>query len=332
MEDRIIELLDNFLGSYDKYSNGWYSYNCPCCAEENNNTPDDKYNLEVYIDLNSRGCGGYHCWKCGDINGTKGMLTKLFKKYGGHEIYDEFVKIVKEYRASRRYEFGKYGESLLNEFDEDVTLMLPERCKSVEKDGDAYEYLLSRGITDYIIHEYNIMCLGNDAYGQYRNRVVIPSYDSFGTLNFWVARDYTGNSKRKVMNPKKSKTEIVFNEGKINWYEPLTIVEGPFDHIVTPNSVPLLGKSLDDTYELYNEIIKKSRSDIRIFLDDDAIKDSYKLYKLLNRGKLSGRIYVVETPDGYDPSLIFQEYGYKGILEMLCSARKLDDLDLICLR
>lgn len=329
MEDRIIELLNSFLGTYDKYSNGWYSYNCPCCAEENNNVPDDKYNLEVYIDPNVRGCGGYHCWKCGEINGTKGVLTKLFKKYGGADVYRNFVKTVKEYRISRQYEFGEERDTLLNEFEEEQLLILPERCKPVCKGVEAYDYLMGRGITDYIIKEYNIMYLGDDAHGQYKNRIVIPSYDVFGALNFWVARDYTGKSKRKVMNPKKPKTEIIFNIGKINWYEPLTIVEGPFDHIVTPNSVPLLGKSLDETYTLYNEIVSKSRSDIRIFLDDDAIKDSYRLYKQLNRGELSNRVYVVETPDGYDPSLIFQEYGYKGILGMLCSARKLNDLDLI---
>ena len=332
MEEKIIELLNSFLGSYDKYSNGWYSYNCPCCAEENNNVPDDKYNLEVLIDPDVRGCGGYHCWRCGDSNGTKGILTKLVKKYGGTDVYADFVKVIKEYRSSRLYELGDERDALLGEFDEEQVLALPERCKSITKDTEAYSYLAGRGITDHIIQEYNIMYLGEDSFGQYKNRIVIPSYDAFGDLNFWVARDYTGLSKRKVMNPKKAKTEIAFNIGKVNWYEPLTIVEGPFDHIVTPNSVPLLGKSLDSTYMLYNEIVCKSRSDIRIFLDDDAVKDSYRLYKLLNRGGLSGRIYVVDTPDGYDPSLIFQEYGHKGILELLCGAKKLNDLDLIKLR
>ena len=45
MEEKILSLLISFLGEYSKQCGDWYSFNCPCCAEENFSTPDGKYNL-----------------------------------------------------------------------------------------------------------------------------------------------------------------------------------------------------------------------------------------------------------------------------------------------
>lgn len=329
VDERIISILDSFLGEYEKSSNGWYSYNCPYCADMNGGEPDNKYNLEIYIDPNSRGCGGYHCWKCGDTNGTKGKLSDLIRKHSNSSTYETFVKEIKEYRKTRLYELGD-GSELAKEFDDDDLVSLPLGCKQINKGSEAYKYLKGRGITDFIINEYGLLQLDSSGKNkQYRNRIVIPSYDRYDVLNYWVGRDYTGTSNRKVINAKTSKTDIIFNESKINWYEPITLVEGPFDHIVTPNSIPLLGKSLNEEYALYDALFERSKSDIRIFLDDDAIKNAYKIYRLLNKGKLEGRVYVVDTPNGYDPSLIFQEYGKDGILNALCSARRINEFEYI---
>ena len=107
------------------------------------------------------------------------------------------------------------------------------------------------------------------------------------------------------------------------------MVEGPFDHIVVPNSIPLLGKVINNESAVLEALIKRSKSEINIFLDDDALKDAYRIYKFLNSKEvLKGRINLIETPDGYDPSLLYQEYGYKSIMEMLCSAKKISEYEL----
>ena len=122
----------------------------------------------------------------------------------------------------------------------------------------------------------------------------------------------------------------MFNEGLVNWYEPITLVEGPFDHIVVPNSIPLLGKTLAEDNAVFVSLAKRSKSEIRIFLDDDAIRESIKIYKTLdNNTQLKGRVRLIRTPEGYDPSLIFQVYGYKGIMQMLCSAEELSEYELV---
>jgi len=332
-EERIISLLVSFLGEYSKQCGEWYSFNCPRCAEEQMGMADDKYNLEVNVNLDERGCGGFHCWKCGDTDDMRGSLTKLFRLYAPQHIIDEFRTIITEYRETLKYTLFKDGN------DDDIQplieeMYLPDGFKPIagnEKEAKkAIEYLNYRGINEKVIADFNLGFIADFSKDNtLKNRVFIPSYDMFNNLTYWVGRDYTGKNKQKVKNPKRSKTEIVFNEGRINWYEPVTLVEGPFDHIATPNSIPLLGKTLTDEYVLYETLKRRLRSEIRIFLDDDAIKNTYTIYKTLEKDEVfKGRVEVVDTPDGYDPALLYQEYGYKGILDVLCSSHRLNEYDL----
>lgn len=332
MEEKIIELLVSFLGEYSKQCGEWYSFNCPCCAEENFGEPDNKYNLEVKIDAGIKGCGGFHCWKCGDISGTKGTLVTLFKRFANSETYNKFKEAVKEYRASSYYIIDA-DNTLNNDITDVEYISLPEGFKPLntkDKDSEeAYQYLKSRGITDDIIQRYNIGYINSSKDYSLRKRVYIPSYDNFDNLTYWVGRDYTNKNKQKVKNPKRSKTEVVFNEGKINWYEPVTLVEGPFDHIVTPNSIPLMGKTLGENSAVFDALINKSKCDINIFLDDDAIDSAYKIYRLLSGTVLKGKVKIILSPTGYDPSLLYQEYGQSGIIKAIRSAQYPDEYDVL---
>ena len=335
MEERIIDILVSFLGDYSKQCGEWYSFNCPRCAEDELGVPDNKYNLEVNVDLSSNGCGGFHCWKCSESDNMHGTLLHLFREYAPQSALDELNQIIKEYRESSEYTLFKDD----NEFvSAPQTLYLPDEFRPIRGNENAakkaIEYLNGRGISLNTAYDFNIGFIGSDAKERsLRERVVIPSYDMFDTLTYWVGRDYSGKSKQKVKNPKTSKSEIVFNEGRINWYQPITIVEGPFDHISVPNSIPLLGKTLTKDYSVFNVLKKRSRSEINIFLDDDAQKDAYRIYKVLNSDEvLKGRINIIDTPDGYDPALLYQEYGYKGVLEVMCSAHPLSEYDTNNLR
>ena len=103
----------------------------------------------------------------------------------------------------------------------------------------AYNYLRKRGLTDADIVRWKI---GYCFSGEYRNRVIIPSFDDDGDVNFFIARSYSGDSY-KYKNPRASKN-IVFNELFIDWNEDLTIVEGVFDAVVAGNAAPILGSTL----------------------------------------------------------------------------------------
>jgi len=333
MEESIINLICVFLGNYGKHSGEWYSFNCPECAAEKGVRYDNKFNLEVKVDLDVRGCGYYHCWRCKDINGTCGTIVSLFRKYASKAVMDEFRQIVSEYREARKYDL--FSDDIPDEFILDSELSLPNEFTPIRQSDDrasaAISYLSSRGITQDIIDRYNIGYTPNSKDVEYgiRGRIIIPSYDCFDSLNYWVARDYTGKNKVRYKNPKAEKTKFIFNEGKVNWYEPVTLVEGPFDHIVVPNSIPMLGKSLDSEYMLYKYLVKYCKSTVNVFCDDDALYDAKKIYKLLNDSELEGRVRLIECPDGYDASLIFEKYGKRGILSLLSKAKKIKENSLV---
>ena len=330
-EDKILALLVSFLGEWGKESGVWRSFNCPCCAEENMGVPDEKYNLEVVVDADSPGGGGFHCWRCGESSDMKGRLVKLFKMYAPSDTTNEFIRIIQDRRDSMKFETSFNTDNMSIQVDDLVVLpkdFAPVRPNE-EKSRDAYEYLIKRGLNDRIIHEYHIGFVGSDAEDKtMRNRIVFPSYDMFDTLNYWTSRDYTGKNKQKSKNPKTSKHHITFNEGLINWYEPVTIVEGPFDHVVTPNSIPLLGKVMNEDSSVFKSITERCRSFVRIFLDDDARKDALKIYSMLNKTSLHGRVLMVDTAEsGHDASDIYREYGASGILETLCGAHQIQEYE-----
>ena len=327
MEDRldnIKSILDNVLGDPKRDyagSGGWYEYNCPCCADEKGYA-DDKYNLAVQIDESNLWC---HCWRCGYV----GRLSKLIRDYGTPMDSSSYKEELDALKAGRLYSIGTSEDFESENTDLFEELQLPKGCQPIENgkhNRAASEYLESRGVDKFITERFKIGFVG-PYQGKYSNRIVIPSYDMYGNLNYWVARDYTGNAKCKIYNPNVDKKSIVFNEGLVNWYEPITLVEGPFDHIVVPNSIPLLGKSIDEESAVYKALAQKSRSDIYIMLDDDALDTAMHMYKFLNT-EFRGRVKLIECPDGYDASDYHRDFGRKGIVSLMRSAHRLDEYTL----
>lgn len=331
MEDKIISLLTGFLGDYGKHCGDWYSFNCPCCAETKGVTADNKYNLEINPEELI-----FHCWVCGDNDGMKGRLSKLIKKYGGSQTLYDYKEIIDDFKKSTLYKLDRSDNSDLNvDFINNGELWLPEGFKTLDKsDNDAsvvFKYLYDRGLDDRIIKDFNIGYVGNRWNSDFslKNRVIVPSYDRYDELNYWLGRDYTGKNKIRYRNATVEKTKVVFNEGKVNWYEPLTLVEGVFDHMAVPNSIPLLGKTIDTEHAVFKCVNDNLHSNLNVFLDSDARKNALKIYKLFeNSSSLSGRVMFIECPEGYDPSLLYQTYGKRGIINVMQRAKRINEFDL----
>mgnify|MGYP000704572270 FL=1 len=159
----------------------------------------------------------------------------------------------------------------------------------------AWNYIKKRNITDEMIEKFNIGFCYN---GLYENRIIIPSYDTELTLNYFIARSYLSKTKLKYKNPEVQKEIIIWNEHLINWEERLYIVEGAFDSIFVPNSIPMLGKFMSDN--LFKTIYTNAKKDIVIVLDPDAWNDATRLYHKMNCGKLMGRVFIVKLEGDQD--------------------------------
>lgn len=278
--EALVELLEDVLGDHGLHypNRGQISFNCPVCDDDRN-----KHNLEVnYID------NVYKCWSCGDSEGTHGPLGRIFDKYGNKK-QKKLYNVLKPETVVKR-EKPKKQLKLPDGFTlfKDSSPVYPVRRQ-------AMNYLKSRGITDDMIEKYQI---GFCDKGDHSGRIVIPSYNTKGELNYYIARSWNPMSRAKYKNPIAEKDKIIFWENLIDWNKDIYLVEGAFDGLFVNNSIPMLGKHMSEL--LFETIYTKAKGDIIICLDADAWQNAIKLYHELSGGDLWGRIKLVKLPDDKD--------------------------------
>jgi DNA primase len=285
----VVDILEDILGEHRLHNDykGQISFDCPVCSHEIKGLDegDGKGNLEVNYKRNV-----YKCWVCAETHDTYGSLYKLLKKYGNTKQLKKYLLLKPEDGEQQKRNFVQV--KLPKEFVafKDASLGL----KMTPQYKQAFNYLNKRNITDLMIQMYNI---GFCYTGHYEHRIIIPSYDSENILNYFIARSYLNNTKMKYKNPEVDKETLIWNEHLINWDEPVYIVEGAFDSIFLPNSIPMLGKFM--TQNLFNKLYDNAKR-VVIVLDPDAWEDSFRLYHRLNCGKLMGKVRIVKLEGDSD--------------------------------
>ena len=309
------EVFKRFLVNPNGHNedSGQVSFDCPACAEDKGVTGDGKHKLAINYKK-----GIFKCWVCNYQNNMYGKISKLIKRYGNSRILRDYL-------------------FLRPDTDDDVVkneiptlVKLPEGFKKFsECDGteykyyNAYYYMIDRGFTDELLKTYNV---GYTTKGEFKYRVIIPSYDEVDELNYFVARAWDKWVKPKYNNPTAEKQLIIFNENLVNWDATIYLVEGVFDHIVIPNSIPILGKVLSN--RLKQMLLSKASSNVIILLDEDAHDYALNIYRDLNVGRLYDKIKLCEPDYNVDPSLLFQKEGSKGIIKLLKTSRKIPEIHL----
>jgi DNA primase len=317
MTDYVVDILSEFLGEPRKHNEGkgQIAFDCPACAEEKGlyGETDGKGNLEVNYHR-----GIYKCWACYSTNNTKGGVSWLIKKYGNKDILSRYNLVKPDYRNDEGEKVEvKHTESLPEGYNR-----LTPRNAYLEGYDESMEYLLDRGITQKIIDKYKI---GFISKGKLANRVVIPSYDSNGNIVYWVTRAIYKWMKPKYVNSETPKDDIIFNESLINPNATIYLVEGPFDSIVVPNCIPLLGLFVSDKLEYF--LHTKTKANVVIILDGEARKEANEVYKLLNSHNLIGRVRIIYLKEGMDMSKIYELYKERGIKAVLRNETILKEID-----
>jgi DNA primase len=319
-ENRLIYgILTDVLGKPKRKheSKQQYAFDCPTCsAEKGEYDGDGKGNLEVNLAE-----GVYHCWACGETHGTRGGLKKLFKTFATREQVKKLKMI--------GYDLSDF-KARVKETNVIEDLTLPKGFISFE--GGNPKSILYKQAWNYLTKERKLspetilkFKMGYVSGGKYDSRVVIPSYDIKDELNYWVTRTYV-NAKPKYLNPDSDKEQIIFNECCLNWDSDIYLVEGPFDHLVVHNSIPILGKKISD--KLMHSLFHKASANIIILLDSDAIDDAKNHYAKLNVGKLFGRIKIIELEEGYDIAKIHEDFGREGVIQAMKSVRNIKESQL----
>ena len=301
VNELLVSLVNSVLGIGKRTSKGNHSYNCPFCNHH-------KPKLEINFTDNKNGDNPWHCWAC-NKKGRK--LRSLFKQIkASPEYFSQLKKLVK---SGYEVEEIKIEEKILE---------LPKEFKNLIGSKNiisrhASAYLKRRNINEDDILKYNI---GYCEYGPYADRIVIPSYNSKGILNYFTSRTFKEDTFQTYKNPDTSRNIIPF-EMFINWDLPVILCEGPFDAIaIKRNVIPLLGKNIQSN--LMKKLVSSKVKKIYIALDTDAIKQALKFCEeLLNEGK---EVYLVELP-GKDPS----EMGFKEFTKLVQKATPLNQFSLM---
>ena len=286
----VVDILEDILGEHRLHNDykGQISFDCPVCSHEIKGLDegDGKGNLEVNYKRNV-----YKCWVCAETHDTYGSLYKLLKKYGNTKQLKKYLLLKPEddgEQQKRNFVQVKLPKEFVAFKDASLGLKMTPQYKQ------AFNYLNKRNITDLMIQMYNI---GFCYTGHYEHRIIIPSYDSESRLNYFIARSYLNDTKMKYKNPEVDKETLIWNEHLINWDETVYIVEGAFDSIFLPNSIPMLGKFM--TQNLFNKLYDNAKK-IIIVLDPDAWQDAFRLYHRLNCGKLMGKVRIVKLEGDSD--------------------------------
>lgn len=309
IDDQIIRLLISFLGNYRKHDDdsGQISFDCPACSEEKGLPEGDgKGNLEINYKK-----GVFNCWACGEDNRMRGPIHYLLRRYAPKGVRDLFTKV---------YDKCDYAAPTA----EIRKLVLPKGLVPLYDHRDssweylnAKRYMTKRGITEDMARRHKLsLCTDK----HYSGRIYIPSVDTDGATNYFTTRTTHDKTKTKYVNSDVDKTSIIFNEGLINTDSTIHIVEGPFDHIVVPNSIPTLGKVIYP--KLYYFLQATTNIDIVVLYDGDAFKSTMRVFDELNTGNLVGRVRVIKLPNKYDPSKINEKYGSDGIRKVLSTSYK----------
>ena len=328
---KIYDILTVVLGESKQggYVSGCmqYQWNCPNCAAEKGGV-DGKYNLETSFTL-----GKFHCWACD----TKGNLSYLIGKYGGSKLLKEYQEEIKAINESKLYDLSSFMDNLNGNVQENGKILkLPKTFTKIDisnlKNKKLKEYLNKRKITQDIIDRFNIgYTQWDNEEPSLRSRIVIPSYDCNGFLNYWVSRDFTGYDKRiKYKNCEADKKEIVFQDSLINYNADIVLVEGAIDCLFFPNTVALLGKFLLKDSEIFRSLYHKANANIIICLDGDTTEEETKrIYNMLNVGRLRGKIKYITLDKYKDFGEIYESEGKTGLINTIRNAKRFSEIDLL---
>lgn len=303
MRSEKLKIVASCLGEY-RVAGDEALFFCPFCKHH-------KHKLSVNVTSNV-----YKCWIC-DSSGKN--IRRLIRKFGNYDHINEWD------RVTGHHDINDFDSVFFNNNDEPVAekVMLPTEFKTLVRKKHmvttqpAVNYLNNRGISTEDILKWK---MGYCSSGDYAGRIIIPSFDLNGYVNYFIARSYDGSWLR-YKNPPASR-DIVFNELYLDWNDDIVLVEGVFDAIVAGNAVPILGSTLNHNTALFAKIVSNSPR-VYIALDSDAAIKERKIIKNLLQYDIE--VYKIDTSDIEDVGSISK----KEFAERKKAAIRIEDTSYI---
>ena len=243
----------------------------------------DKRKLSIRLDTDQA-----QCWVCGLKSHSS--LVPILRTFCAQEHIHEYIEKYLPQQRRKSFNQEEAGECEIEQiidFPDDFKLLALNSKSRDTNIFDTKRYLRKRGLTERDFWYYK---LGTSKDPKFHRRIIIPSFDEDGYVNFYTARGIDKRSWPPYTLPPANKLAIIFNECTIDWKEELTIVEGPFDLMkCNDNSTCLLGSGLTEDYILFWKIVK-NKTPILLAMDKDAKRKTHKFAKLLCDYDISVRV------------------------------------------
>ena len=234
---------------------------CPACGEKKG---------KFSINIENWAC---HCWICGVKSKN---LFFILKKHCDKILAQRFVKNFGSPESKKRIESSELEDEI--SLPDGFIHLASYRGRDPDVRA-AIEYCKSRNITRRDMWYYGI---GTGAGFKFRRRVVVPSFDSSGNLNYFVSRSIDKDRVPKYLNASNKKTQIIFNEMNVDWSQEVSLVEGVFDLMKAgENATCLLGSKLSRNSVLFTNIVK-NETPVLLALDKDMKSESHKIARSLS--------------------------------------------------
>lgn len=251
-----LSFIERTFGSGKLAHNGRdVAVRCPICDPKDRS----KKKLAIRVDDDF-----VHCWVCGF---KARSLVSLIRRFGTQALMDEYRE---------RFMPDDPWKPRCMHISVDETpreLALPADFKLLTMAGTSdpdvnavRRYVASRGLTDDDMWFFKLGV--SDEY-RWRRRVIVPSFNARGELNYFVARAIDDKRRPKYDNPDVDRVPIIFNEINVDWKQRVVLCEGAFDSFKCgDNAIPMLGSDLNEQSALFNAIVAHS-SPVALALDAD---------------------------------------------------------------
>ena len=222
----------------------------------------------------------YHCWVCE----AKGRgLAKIIAKVKQSKVEEYFSR----YASINKQKAQELEESEVKiELPEDFSMIMTGDQSDPSWKG-VTKYALNRGFNKKTLWAFRA---GYSSTFEWRRRLILPSFDQDGQLNYVTGRSIDPENKFRYKNLSAPRKSLVFNEIDVDWKKPLLLAEGPLDLVkVKMNKTCLLGSTLGLDSLLFHRIVE-NQTPVILILDQDAKKKALKIAETLANYSISVKL------------------------------------------
>lgn len=170
--------------------------------------------------------GVYNCFSCGN----KGTIASLYRELTGNSLYKDLDIPTDEFsRFATHTAYTPEAEDY-STLDREISITIQSPVVGVRESLDAVRYLRRRGITFDVADSMQMAYMESGRINGtvYRKRLLVPIYES-GKLISVEGRDVTGKQSTKVLYPKNSSVNTLYDLNNLDPDQPIYVVEGLLD-------------------------------------------------------------------------------------------------------